>query len=129
MKIYTGYFAQLKKYDAKNMFPVSIARFSPKWYEGFNEIALSPSVDLLNAYKNKQITEVQYKERYIAELDSHKDIVQMVFETLNKIVGENQDLILLCYEKPSDFCHRHILAEYLYDKFNLEVEEYNLQES
>ena len=84
---------------------------------------------MLNAYKNKQITEVQYKERYIAELDSHKDIVQMVFETLNKIVGENQDLILLCYEKPSDFCHRHILAEYLYDKFNLEVEEYNLQES
>ena len=27
-------------------------------------------------------------------------------------VGEN-DIALICYEKPSDFCHRHLVAEWL----------------
>lgn len=27
-------------------------------------------------------------------------------------VGEN-DIVLICYEKPSDFCHRQLVAEWL----------------
>lgn len=27
-------------------------------------------------------------------------------------VGEN-DIALICYEKPADFCHRHLVAEWL----------------
>ena len=35
-----------------------------------------------------------------------------------------QDIVLLCYEKPGRFCHRHILAEWIKEKTGEEVEEY-----
>lgn len=35
------------------------------------------------------------------------------------------DVALLCYEKPGDFCHRHILAEWLKEKEGIDVVEYD----
>ena len=32
----------------------------------------------------------------------------------------NADIVLVCYEKQSDFCHRHILAEWLGSDYNIE---------
>jgi len=43
--------------------------------------------------------------------------VKYFFETL----GGDRDIILCCYEKPGEFCHRHVLANWLADK--IEVKE------
>ena len=37
-------------------------------------------------------------------------------------IGEN-DICLLCYEKPTDFCHRHLVSEW-FRKNGFDCEEY-----
>jgi hypothetical protein len=36
---------------------------------------------------------------------------------------KGRPLILLCYESPGQFCHRRILAEWLFEQAGLEVSE------
>ena len=35
-----------------------------------------------------------------------------------------QDVALCCYEKPEEFCHRHILADWIKEKLGVEISEY-----
>lgn len=42
--MYTGYFAQIRKYRETGLVPISIARFSPKWYNGFEYKKLAPTI-------------------------------------------------------------------------------------
>ena len=105
--IYTSYFANWRKFP-KEYKVVSISRFSPKYFDGINFDILSPSKDLLSRYKNGIITEEEYTKEfteYLSKLDK-ANIISM----LNSI-GEN--LILCCYEKPTDFCHRHLVSAWL----------------
>ena len=46
-----------------------------------------------------------------------------VFLDLQEIAGD-RTLCLLCYEKPCDFCHRHLVAEWLQKTLNIKVEEF-----
>ena len=34
-----------------------------------------------------------------------------------------KDVVLLCYEKPPQFCHRHLVAKWLEKELNIKVEE------
>ena len=36
--------------------------------------------------------------------------------------NENFHIALICYEKPSEFCHRHLVADWL-KEYGIEVEE------
>ena len=47
---------------------------------------------------------------------------KQVYEEL----GENA--VLLCWEKSSDFCHRHLVSEWLSEKLGIEVKEYIKEE-
>lgn len=40
-----------------------------------------------------------------------------------EIYNDLKDKILLCYEKPSDFCHRHLVAKWLNRNLGLNIEE------
>ena len=51
--MYTGYFSQLKKYTSKDLIPVSIALFTPKWYRVVTYLSLAPSYNLFKRYKYK----------------------------------------------------------------------------
>lgn len=37
--------------------------------------------------------------------------------------NQNKEILLLCYEGKYKFCHRHILAEFLNEKYKLKIEE------
>lgn len=111
MKIYTGYFAQLKKYQELGLTPVSIARWSPKWFSGYVLKDLAPSEDLLNGYKAGKVSIEEYKRQYLQHLETVK--WSKVLHRLEEIAPDG--VILCCYEKPNDFCHRHILSEYMRD--------------
>lgn len=98
---------------------VSIARYidyrrNP--YRGKRYIALAPSPSLLKAWKNREVTEEEYKKRFCKE-------------TLSKITPEKvlKDLgksaILLCYEPPGKFCHRRQVALWLEDGLGIRVPE------
>lgn len=69
MVIYTSYFANYRQFQGCLM--VSIARYSPKGFDGFKLICderfkdIVPSEKLLLDYKEKKITNKEYAIRYI----------------------------------------------------------------
>lgn len=109
MMIYTGYFAQMSKYQELGLTSVSIARYSPKWFTGYCLKDLAPSDSLLRGYKDGQISIEGYKKQYLQQLERVR--WTDVLNRLEKIAPDGA--VLCCYEKPSDFCHRHILSEYM----------------
>ena len=44
-------------------------------------------------------------------------------------VSRGMDVALCCFEKPGDFCHRHILAKWLNEQTGIEVSEFGVAES
>ena len=44
----------------------------------------------------------------------------------DEVYHDLQDKILLCYEEPTEFCHRHIVAEWIQLLFEVEVPEIKL---
>ena len=112
--IYTSYFANSHNFPADTL-TIGVTRFPPKDWKGINFIDLAPSEKLLRQYKNKEIDEYIFRILYLRELNS-KFSNEEILATLKAL--SNKDIILCCYEKPTDFCHRHILAEWLGDNIN-----------
>lgn len=42
-----------------------------------------------------------------------RGLTPYVVRTILEAVAKDRDIVLCCYEKPDEFCHRHILAEWL----------------
>ena len=118
--IYTGYFARLKTYKEAGLVPVSVTRWTPKWFEGKECKALAPSADLLARYKNGITNTEAFTEEFEAMLDSID--IKKVLEDLTE--EGSTDIVLLCFEKNGDFCHRHIIAKHLKSKYDITVEEF-----
>ena len=106
--IYTSYFANWRNFP-KNSVQVSVALYPPRTFKGETYKPLCPPKTLLNDYKNKVINEFEYTDKFNEYLDNFESY--KIFRDLEKICGD-KDCILLCYEKPNDFCHRHIIADW-----------------
>lgn len=104
-RLYTSYFNYIKDnlYLLRGCY--SIARFNPSWYTGSIIFELRPPVDLLYAYKTGTITDSVYTYQY-NQLLNKVDVEDL----LKKIPNGS---ILLCYELPGKFCHRHLVANWL----------------
>ncbi len=48
---------------------------------------------------------------------------------IEDLLKDEKDPILLCYEKGQDFCHRHVLAEYIELKYNVKVRDIKIDGS
>lgn len=121
MKVYTGYFPKLKSYINEGLIPISIARYSPKWYDGDGDSYFAPSPELLSGYKSGEISADKYTEIYLNQLN-RDEVYSHIIALKDKY--ENKSIILLCYEAPDDFCHRHVLAKYIKDNYGVKVEEF-----
>jgi hypothetical protein len=86
-----------------------------KWLQEKSRVykPLCPEWDLINQYKQQKIGQDEYTLLYYKQTLDCLD-PQKVYNDL----GENA--ILLCWEKPGLFCHRHIVANWL--KKTLDVE-------
>ena len=42
-------------------------------------------------------------------------------------LGGGHDVILLCFEKPGEFCHRHLVVQWLNQFTNQKIIEYQLK--
>lgn len=60
---------------------------------------------MVGPYKNGSITKEEYTKRYEQQLSN------LNADDVAKELGE--DATLLCYEPSNEFCHRHIVAEWL----------------
>jgi len=120
MKIYTSYFGFLKNIPGE-IIPVSIARFPPKWFDGYEMKVLAPERKLLWQAKQGKINEEEYTRQYIAQIEETLD-PQTLYENLQKKF-DGKDIVLLCFEKKGEFCHRILLAKWIEAKLNIVVKE------
>ena len=116
-KLYTSYFSKLKYGKGVK---ISVARYNPKWlnnkYIDNWFLELAPSKDLLKDYKDNRITKNDFRKRYLSEQNL------ITINRLKTLLDNGQDVTIYCYEKPSDFCHRHIIGD-LFRSIGYEVEE------
>lgn len=130
IKIYTGYFAYMKRYIEAGLLPISIARYNPKWFEGISCTELAPKKTTLWRYKEGKIDEEQYTKEYLESLNTlnlQRIDKSFIFQHVEKArsLGLN-GIIYLCYEKNGDFCHRHIFADYVNSKNKLNIKEFRI---
>lgn len=128
--IYTSYFAKVKKFDNSEYCPISIAAKSPDWFIGPSIKQLAPNWSILIEYKETKDID-RYSERFYEEVLSKLD-VEEVTKTIWKIAHESTSSpkipILLCYESPEKFCHRHLVAEWLTRSGVIKVKEFEFDE-
>lgn len=122
--MYTGYFASLKNYQNDGLTLVSIAAKAPVWYHGAEYKKLAPKWSFFNEWKNgshkgdNDYYTKHFKEEVLDKLDPAK-----VIKELEELAGVSSDkIILLCYEKPDDFCHRHLVADWFNAHYRSERE-------
>ena len=118
--IYTSYYANYRKF--KGMFRVSISRTAPSNSYDLQLTKLAPTAELLQDYKSNFITNEEYTSVYnnqLLRLENDGYIAKVV-KDLSTL---QEDVVLLCYEKKGDFCHRHLLAEWFNNNHNTNIRE------
>lgn len=108
MQIFTSYFARIQKLPS-NIVPVSISLKTPAWFTGVRYPVLAPKVSFFSVWKANHDNDEylrHFDQEVLAPLNA-----QAVAADLQALAG-GKDIALLCYEKPSDFCHRHRVAEW-----------------
>jgi uncharacterized protein YeaO (DUF488 family) len=97
----------------------SIARSQPRG-RNFEEIPiLFPDSLLLKEYKEGLVPWEDYTIRYNTHLATHR---REVFQTLHRILSQEEEITLCCWEHDPDHCHRSLVAKFLKDKFGYKVE-------
>ena len=71
---------------------------------------LAPSKELLNGYKNKEVSWEEYIKIY-NQLLIDRDILK------NISVKDFDNVVLLCSEPTAEQCHRRLMAEYIANNF------------
>lgn len=116
--IYTGYYSKVKDYRSSGFTVVSISRTEPFPVDG-KLTALCPDEKILWGYKNGEIDEMEYTSLYLDQLDNVG-----IRNILKGIHSFGDNVVLLCWESPEKFCHRHILADYINKYTKLKIKEY-----
>lgn len=130
MQIATGYYALAQRYADEGYALVGISRMTPWFitrYPFFYQLKeFAPSEDILKLRDDPIEYTKRYEKEVLAKLDPMK-----VFEKLSNLARKaNTDkVILLCYEAPDKFCHRHLVAEWLMKKFGMRIEEFGVSKA
>lgn len=110
--IYTSYFGNLRNIP-DGMVPIAICGKSPDWYKGLEYKKLAPKYKFFMEWKQNHDNDF-YIEHFNEEVLDTLDVNTVVseLERLRDTVNDCEDIVLLCYEKPGDFCHRHLVADW-----------------
>ena len=125
--IYTSYFAQIRNLP-ENVIPISICAKAPAWYKGLQYKAVAPKYGFFMEWKKNHDNDYyieHYNKEVLLQLNA-RGVVDELYDLLPdelktiikeegtyKVRSQKIHIALICYEKPSDFCHRHLLAEWL----------------
>lgn len=118
MKIYTSYFGNVKKLEEAGILPVSISLYPPKW-RGWSQLRFfAPTKDILFNTSGVEEYTKRFNEEILEKLNAEE------VKRLIELISRGRDVALLCFEKPGDFCHRHLVAQWLKEKLGFEIEEF-----
>jgi len=104
MNFFTSYFSNIRKLKFEGIVPINIARFPPKFYQGLSYKPLMPYGTIL------KLDEEEFRNKFSEMLKglNPEKVVRELAE-----LSKGQDLALVCYEAPANFCHRHLVADWL----------------
>ena len=115
--MYTSYYGMRRYFpDKSKLVSISTDGGRAKRFKGRTFPALAPPSNLLSFYhkhKNQEFYAKTFQEKILDKMCAY-DIAQEL----------GDGTILLCYEKPNEFCHRHIVADWLRQHGRIEIEEF-----
>lgn len=118
--LYSTYISNIKNLtDEKQKQIIIIARYF-KSNNFKKDIRLCPSDELLKAYKSGSIDWDDYTIEF-KELMQKQPMLGALRE-LYKRCKNGEDLILVCYEKSNERCHRRLIGEFI-ESFGVEYKE------
>lgn len=109
MKIYTSYYGGYRGGSG-----VSISLYPPKFWKEQERPRIEAFCPTYAIFKNNDGSD-DYTRKFKAHLEA---LGWKGIDALNKLIAQanidgKDHIALLCYEKPDDFCHRHLVAGYL----------------
>lgn len=125
-KIRTSYFGRAKIFDHNKFCLIGIAGKSPDGWTGFEYKKLAPSWSIYKEWYDARQKSLDpdndfpainenYTRRFVAERLTPLD-ANLVISDIEKMAN-GKIPVLLCYENPGSFCHRHLVAKWLRDNF------------
>lgn len=124
--LYTTYFAKLKCLP-DDVIPIAICAKPPIGFKGYTFKQLAPEYDFFKNYKetgDEEYFTKCYNDNILSQLSPIK-----VYDALYSLTGMTDftcDIALVCYEKSSDFCHRHLVANW-FNEHGITCKEYKYQ--
>lgn len=115
----TSYFAKYKPVKGQVFHGVSIAAKAPKWFAGRQYKQLAPSYSIFKQWKDSCQDEgdwIIYAARYNQEILAFLDPAKVLSDL-------GSDAVMLCYERPEAYCHRHLVSTWLTKNTDQDVTE------
>jgi len=121
MKIATSYFGKLRKLPSDHV-PVAICGKMMFPWSGLRYTKLAPKIGFFTEWKKNHDNDF-YIKHFNEEVLATLDPITVYKEIAAFVNDDSKTAVLMCYEKPSDFCHRHLVAEWLSKGLSCEVKE------
>ena len=116
--LYTTYFAKLGKLP-QIIVPVSICLYPPDWYTGLEYKTLAPKSEFFKSFKETGDQECfikSFNDQVLSGLDPLY-VEQEIYGLAHSV-----NVALVCYEKPDNFCHRHLVSQW-FNSFGISCHE------
>ncbi|MGF1939425.1 MAG: DUF488 family protein [Nostoc sp. ChiQUE02] len=102
MTVFTSYYRGETRGEG-----ISISPYPPKNWKGKHLALFAPTPELLKWWKSSAQdaeAELEYERRFREVLQERQQLIELWINRQRQNPG---DITLCCYEKPTDFCHRH----------------------
>jgi len=128
--IYTSYYVKLRSLNTDDFILIQISNSAPD-IKGLKKLDyLIPDWDnIVKPYKEGKFNQEIYNFKYWSQLNNLPGGIKWVAKCLETLQDKaDKDILLLCYESPLNFCHRHFIAEWCnpyLDKYH-QIKEYEI---
>ena len=122
MKIFTSYFGNSRKLKEAGVNMICVAIGKPRFIAGIpQKLNVCPTRYMVSGPCSRE-EYLKLYDRILASQDANQVVKQI------EMLSGGKDVALCCYEKPGDFCHRHILAKWLTEKTGIDITEFGVVE-
>lgn len=123
-RVFTGNYEECK---VGNLISISGDRGKSVGFKGKAIPELAPKRAFWNIWHDNigKIPEEENNRYYIEQY--YKQVLSKV--DIEELLKDEKDPILLCFEKGQDFCHRHVLAEYIEMTYGIKVRDIKIDEN